>query len=337
MLPQYAKYFYELFKKIAFKFDPEFVHNFVLFFLSRYPLFFAKIFGRVEDNSRFFTESASGSLKWKFPIGVAAGLDKDGVALDFFDAIGFGAIEVGTVTKLPQRGNPRPRIFRHIEEESLRNSMGFPSAGMELVYKNIIKFKGSATVGVNIGKNKETPLDQAYDDYICLYRKFAEVADYIAVNLSSPNTPGLRALQSGEYLEKLLRCLAEEKEKFKTPIFIKISPDLDFSEVDHILARVLAFSLDGIIATNTTAEHNYKVGGISGKLLFEKSKAIRDYLLEKNKDEKKITIIGVGGFQSFEDCLEFWQRGGKFIQIYTSFIYKGPSLLKTIALSVRQP
>src|SRR3989339_710496 len=326
-----ASNFYELFRKAAFHFDPELVHNAALFFLANFPQTMAQLFGRAIDDPQFITQSADGKLNWRFPIGVAAGLDKDAVALDYFDAIGFGAVEVGTVTPLPQVGNDRPRIFRHPGEQSLRNSMGFPSEGMEAVYQRVAKYNGRAALGVNIGKNKNTPIPEAFNDYLLLYKKFAPVADYIVVNLSSPNTQGLRKLQSGEYLDNLLKSLAGHKDREKTPIFIKISPDLSLEEVDHIAQRVLDFALEGIIATNTTIDHSYKIGGMSGKYLYEKSKIIRHHLLAKYGGESKMAIIGAGGFSSFADCVEFWKEGGKFIQLYTSFIYQGPPLIAAIA------
>jgi dihydroorotate dehydrogenase len=320
---------YSLFKSIAFKLDPEDMHEFAMRTLGKYPKLFSQVLGQNDSLDPYHLKA--GGVVWPFPVGLAAGLDKNAEAIDFFSRLYFGGIEVGTVTPKPQPGNPKPRMFRLIKERSLRNQMGFNNKGAEVVYKNILaSSRGSRPLGINLGKNKLTPDDKAWEDYLMLYKKFCEVGDYLVINVSSPNTKGLRDLQKSDFLRELFSRLEDQRKQKPVPLFLKVSPDLDFTHVDSLLALALEFKLNGIIATNTTIRNEYGPGGISGELLKEKSKAMRKYILERVANNKGFEVIGVGGISNFSDIWEFWKLGGKIVQIYTSFIYQGPFILEKI-------
>lgn len=319
-------YFYKAFKNIAFSMDPEKVHDLTLDLLSKYPLFFSLIVG--QDSIPIQYKVQVGKLSWPFPVGLAAGLDKNSMALDFFTRTLFGAIEVGTVTPKPQDGNPKPRMFRYPEQESLRNKMGFNNQGSERILENIKSSKNFGKVlGVNLGKNKLTPEDRAFEDYLFLYKKFWPVADYLVINVSSPNTPGLRDLQRAESLKIIFDSLKNVRKLHPKPLYLKISPDLAFEDVGPIIDLVKEYKLEGIIATNTTIMENLGDGGVSGKLCFYKSREMRKFILDRTKESSDIQVIGVGGISSFDDLLDFWKMGGKVVQIYSSLIFQGPSIL----------
>jgi dihydroorotate dehydrogenase len=240
----------------------------------------------------------------------------------------FGFVEVGTVTPLPQAGNPGPRLFRYPAEESIRNRMGFNNAGSDIVLKNIINSnRRSKILGVNLGKNKITPNEKAFEDYASLYRKFSPIADYLVVNVSSPNTPGLRDLLAENGLRQIFEGLKGEQKIIKKPLFVKVSPDMTNEQLSAVVLLVKEFNLSGIIATNTTIMSERGEGGMSGKILYQKAKKTREYLLKELKETPELELIGVGGFSSFSDLKEFWSAGGKLAQIYTSLIYQGPKIL----------
>ena len=267
-------------------------------------------------------------MDWSFPVGLAAGLDKNAEAIDFFSRILFGAVEIGTVTPKPQDGNPKPRMFRYIEEQSLRNKMGFNNAGAEEILQNVLASNRNGKVlGVNLGKNKVTPEELAPLDYLTLYEKFWKVADYLVVNVSSPNTPGLRDLQRKDKLDDIFKALEDVRKKCHKPLYLKISPDLALEDLDPVINSVKEYNLSGIIATNTTIVPSLGDGGVSGRLLLDKSRIMRNAILEKVKETPSIDVIGVGGISCFDDLLDFWKAGGKAAQIYTSFIFQGPSIL----------
>jgi len=320
---------YQLFRQIAFRFDPERVHNFTFAFFHLLPKLMAMIMPGIEPNPKRYGISTNG-LSWTFPVGVAAGLDKEAQAVEFLSRLGFGAIEVGTVTPKPQAGNPKPRIFRYPQRQSLRNTMGFPNPGQHKIAQNIRACRYPACIGVNLGKNKSTPDHRVHEDYLALYKTFAPIADYLVINISSPNTPGLRNLQSEALLRQLLSALEHERAKKPNKLFIKISPDLSFKEAESILAVATEFKLSGIIATNTTLLPEIGQGGVSGALLYERSRKIRNHLLGLVKDNSDFEIIGSGGFFKFDEILDFWRHGGKLIQVYTSFIYRGPAILQEV-------
>ncbi len=316
----FYKAFYPFFKKFAFKLDPERVHELTIHGM--------KLLGpKLKDstNQYDFKVEAFG-LSFKSPFGLAAGLDKNAEAIDYLTTLPFGFIEVGTVTKLAQSGNEKPRLFRLIEFQSLRNRMGFNNHGSKVVISNILKSnKRNKILGVNLGKNKATSNQDAHLDYSYLYKLFASNADYLVINVSSPNTPGLRNLLSEKGLREIFEAVSVERKLIDKPLFVKISPDMSFEQIDSVISLVSEFKLTGIIATNTTIIPKYGEGGISGKLLYERSKEIRNYLLEKMPPSME--LIGVGGFFDFEEIKDFWSRGGKLVQIYTAFIFEGPDLL----------
>jgi dihydroorotate dehydrogenase len=282
----------------------------------------------------------------KFPnrVGLAAGLDKEGNTIDALGRLGFGSIEVGTITPRPQAGNPKPRLFRLIDREAIINRMGFNNPGIDVGVKNVRSarsFKG--IVGFNIGKNKDTPNEDAADDYLICLRKAYAVADYVAVNLSSPNTPGLRDLQGAEASARLLdllkreqQTLADQHQKY-VPLLFKIAPDLDEPQIQALAKVFLNGGLDGVIATNTTLDRHgvashpraAEAGGLSGRPVFEKSTAtLRAFASHLGP---QIPIIGVGGISSLEDAREKIRAGASLVQIYTSFVYQGPKLVRELA------
>ena len=324
-------FLYPLFKKIAFSLDPEVIHENSIKFLSDYPLL-GELFN--QKVSPFESEKYKVSLNgpsWSFPVGLAAGLDKNALALSFFSKLHFGAIEVGTVTPKPQEGNPKPRLFRYPEDESLRNKMGFNNGGAEKVLCNLLSTsKNEKVLGVNLGKNKITPIDKAWEDYNILYRNFSNISDYLVINVSSPNTPGLRGLQESDALEEILSSLEDVRSEKPCPLYLKISPDIDKSHVSAIIDLVKKYSLTGIIATNTTIMKEKGEGGISGRLCLEKSRNVRKWILDETRECPDLDVIGVGGISSFKDLWDFWLDGGKAVQIYTALIYQGPGILKQI-------
>jgi len=320
---------YPLFRHIAFRFDPELVHNVTFAFFHLFPGLMASIMPGIKTNPMRYGISTKG-LRWAFPVGVAAGLDKEAKAVEFLSRLGFGAIEVGTVTPKPQAGNPKPRIFRYPMRQSLRNTMGFPNSGQHKIAQNLRACPYHTCIGVNMGKNKNTPEHKAHEDYLTLYKTFAPIANYLVINISSPNTPGLRNLQSEALLRELLAALENERAKTPVSLFVKIAPDLSLKDAESILAVALEFKLSGLIATNTTLIQEMGQGGISGALLYETSRTIRNHLAGLVKGNSEFEIIGVGGFFYFDEILDFWRHGGKLVQIYTSFIYRGPAILKEV-------
>jgi dihydroorotate dehydrogenase len=318
------KTFYPLFKKFAFIFDPEKVHELTIHSMKKLgPL----VPDRDEPN---FNVSAFG-LTFKSPIGLAAGLDKNAEGIDFLTNLPFGFIEVGTVTPRPQSGNDKPRLFRYPEIESLRNRMGFNNLGGDQILLNLMNSnRHDKVVGVNLGKNKITANEDAYLDYAILYHQFAPHCDYLVINVSSPNTPGLRDLLSENGLKEIFEATTHERKKFPRPLFVKVSPDMEESQLKSVVNLVKEYNLTGIIATNTTIMSDYGEGGMSGKILFEKAKRVREFLLEELKETPQIELIGVGGFSSFEEIKDYWIKGGKLVQLYSSFIFQGPGLLEEI-------
>lgn len=268
-------------------------------------------------------------LTFANPIGLAAGLDKNAEAISYFTHLPFGFVEIGTVTPKPQIGNDKPRLFRYPEEESLRNKMGFNNLGADIVLKNLkLSNRRGKIIGVNLGKNKATPNDQAVFDYRSLYKTFCEDADYLVINVSSPNTPGLRDLLKDKGLRDIFEGLAIERMIKKIPLLIKVSPDMVDEELLSTVALVNEFSLDGIIATNTTIMKDRGDGGVSGKLLSQQSKLVREILLKEiKKTHSKAELIGVGGISTFNELMDFWKAGGKLAQVYTAFVYGGPPLI----------
>jgi dihydroorotate dehydrogenase len=281
----------------------------------------------------------------EFPnrVGLAAGYDKDGEAVAGLATLGFGHIEVGTVTPRPQRGNPRPRIFRLPEDRAVVNRMGFPGKGTDYVAKQLQRLDKPEwlVLGINIGKNKDTPLEDAYQDYNFLIEKFAPLADYLAINISSPNTVGLRLLQHQEFLGELLAKTIEERDRQedifgkKVPLLVKLAPDLTDEELKQMGNTISESGIDGIIATNTTihreglrSPNSSEEGGLSGQPLKQISTRIIKQIHQQTGGE--IPIIGVGGIASPEDASDKIEAGASLVQIYTGLIYQGPGLVKQI-------
>lgn len=280
-------------------------------------------------------------LKFKNPVGLAAGFDKDAKLIDQLADMGFGFIEIGTITPKGQPGNEKPRLFRLPEDGAVINRMGFNNSGMDVAVEKLKSRSSNILVGGNIGKNKVTPNDQAFDDYEKCFNALYEYVDYFVVNVSSPNTPGLRELQEKEPLTNLLSGLVElnlKKEKQK-PILLKIAPDLTNEQLDDIVEIVRTTKIDGLIATNTTVQRdNLKTdwkkvndigaGGLSGKPVAQRSTEVIQYVFVKSRGQ--IPIIGVGGITSPKEALEKIKAGASLVQIYTGFIYEGPGLIKKI-------
>lgn len=318
----FYKSFYPIFKSIVFKFDPEFVHELTIQSMK-------KIGDFTPDRQTIDFKVNAFGLSFKSPIGLAAGLDKNAEAINFLSNLSFGFIEVGTVTVKAQPGNDRPRLFRYPEIESLRNRMGFNNQGSDQVLRNLINSdRHQKIIGVNLGKNKMTPNEDAHKDYAFLYQRFAPHCDYLVINVSSPNTPGLRDLLSENGLREIFEATSAQRKEFYRPLFVKVSPDMADDQLRSVVSLVKEYKLTGIIATNTTIIKDYGEGGMSGKVLFDKAKRVREFLLNELKSSPEIELIGVGGFSSFEDIKDFWIKGGKLVQIYTSFIYQGPLILE---------
>ncbi len=285
-------------------------------------------------------------IKFPNPVGLAAGLDKNGECINAFAAMGFGFVEVGTVTPRPQPGNDKPRIFRLEQANAIINRMGFNNKGVDYLVNQVIKANFKGILGINIGKNKDTPEDQAKDDYIYCMQKVYNFASYITVNISSPNTPGLRSLQYGDALNELLAALKTEQAKLAiqynkyVPIAVKIAPDLNEEEVNSIAQCLIDNNIDGVIATNTTLsrdgveglDHANEQGGLSGQPVKEKSTMVIKLLAKALSG--KLPIIGVGGIASGADAKEKLTAGASLVQVYTGFIYQGPTLIKEIVESI---
>ena len=265
-----------------------------------------------------------GSNHWRSPIGLAAGLDKNAEALPFFALQGFGALECGTITLSPQLGNPRPRLFRYPNEQSLRNAMGFPNEGLLHIAPRLETFNKSFPIGANLGKNKESTPEESIEELSVMMATLEDDVDYFAINVSSPNTPGLRALQEKSYLTELF---SELKSCSQKDLFLKIAPDLEEKKVIELTELAAEFKLTGLIATNTTIMPERGLGGVSGVLLKERAKKIRKLILDQ---QSPLELIGVGGISNFQDVKDFWMDGGKAVQLYTAYVYQGPDLLKNI-------
>ncbi len=279
-------------------------------------------------------------LNFPNPIGLAAGLDKNGVALPAWAALGFGFVEIGTVTAKQQSGNPLPRIFRFPERQALINRLGFNNDGADGVAERLGKLRQrgrwpAVPIGINIGKSQVTPLEDATSDYLYSFRLLRDFADYIALNVSSPNTPGLRELQQPAALGNLLRAIRDENGEQK-PVLVKIAPDLSSNELDAVIAACEHNEVAGIIATNTTLDHSAipplhdQAGGLSGAPLREKSTALIRDIVRRSR----IPVIGVGGIFDGESALEKIEAGAQLLQVYTGYIYRGPQLLAEIMETV---
>ena len=338
-----------LLRPIFFKFDPEKIHGFVTFALK---VFFAIPLVKRMAKSHYHIstpKSKTHALGIDFPnsVGLAAGFDKNAELVEEMTALGFGFVEIGTVTPVGQPGNEIPRMFRLPNDHALINRMGFNNKGVGSAIKNLAKIKGKAIVGGNIGKNKITPNEDAIKDYCICFDALFPYVDYFVVNVSSPNTPDLRALQDKEPLKRILNELQLRNKLQETPkpIALKIAPDLSLAQLDDIIEIVKETGIAGIIATNTTISrevlsHPHSIaeaqkagaGGLSGAPLHRRAVEVVRYLVANA--ESKYDVIGVGGIQSAQDALDFIEAGAKMVQVYTGFIYQGPQLVKDINLAL---
>ena len=331
-----------MYKKIIspflFLFDPEKIHTFTFFLIKvffKIPIlgFIIESFYKVESPK--LTRKLFG-LTFENPVGIAAGFDKNATHISEFEKFGFGFIEIGTVTPKPQDGNPKKRLFRLKEDTAIINRMGFNNDGVTKI-KNRLKKNYNVLIGGNIGKNKVTPNSQAKNDYIICFKELYDYVDYFVVNVSSPNTPGLRELQSKEFLNDLFIELNKlrSNEIIKKPILIKISPDLSKQKILEILEVIDTNNIDGIIATNTTIDYpNLKsknkneTGGLSGAPLYDKSNEVISFISKKTNG--KLPIIGVGGISTPEQAVKKIEAGAHLIQLYTGIIYEGPGIVRKI-------
>ncbi len=331
----------KLIRPILFSFEPEKAHKLTLSLL-KLPIS-TSILKAISSKDKYNSTFEKRGFKVKNIIGLAAGLDKDGEIIKQLEAIGFGFIEVGTVTPEAQPGNKGKRLQRLVEEKALINRMGFNNEGAEKMKKRLEKYtkKKGTTIGINLGKNKKTPLEEAHKDYLKSFKILYDSGDYFVINVSSPNTPNLRELQEKTHLEKIIENLVKyNKNKSNKSIFVKIAPELDEKSIDSVIELVKKYNLTGIIATNTTINRKilseksqaeikeFEQGGISGKPLREKSNEIIKYIRKKAGDD--IVIIGVGGIFSCSDIKEKLEAGADVVQIYTSFIYEGPGIVKKL-------
>lgn len=325
-------------RSILFQFDPEKVHYFtfslirILSKIPSVPTIFRALY--VVNDKRLETEVFG--LKFPNPVGLAAGFDKDAVLYKELSNFGFGFIEIGTLTPVGQGGNPKKRLFRLKEDSAIINRMGFNNGGVAEAVERLRKNTG-VLIGGNIGKNKSTPNENATDDYEICFEALFDYVDYFVVNVSSPNTPNLRALQDKEPLKQLLQTiqnknLAKPKQK---PIVLKIAPDLTDEQLLDIIEIVNETKIAGVIATNTTlsreglqSDNKSEMGGLSGKPLTNRSTEVIRFLSEKSN--KSFPIIGVGGIHSAQDAIEKLDAGASLVQLYTGFIYEGPALVKAI-------
>ena len=333
---------YQLLKTVLFRFDPEKIHYFVTGALQSAQ----KVWGLPKLLKASFKlehpslEKQVFGLKFKNPVGLAAGFDKNGEYIQELANFGFGFIEVGTVTPLPQPGNDKPRMFRLPKDEALINRMGFNNKGVDVLARKLESInREGLIIGGNIGKNKNTPNEDAVKDYVKCFDRLFDVVDYFVVNVSSPNTPGLRELQEKEPLKHILNTLQNKnlKHGISRPILLKIAPDLTNEQLDDIVEIVQETKIAGVIATNTTISRENlasgesfkkEMGGLSGKPLTSRSTEVIKYLSQKSN--QSFPIIGVGGIHSAKDAQEKLNAGAALVQLYTGFVYEGPGLVKRI-------
>jgi dihydroorotate dehydrogenase len=336
---------YSLLRPLLFFFDAESAHVFSLKALS-----FLNSTGLLKLFVKKRVAAPRTVMGIEFPnaVGLAAGLDKNAQHIDALAQCGFGFIEVGTVTPVAQPGNDKPRLFRLAADHAIINRMGFNNAGVEALVENVKRSESSCVLGINIGKNKVTPLEKAVDDYLACMQQVYRHADYITINISSPNTPGLRELQHGEGLTALLTQLKQKQAELHqqyqryVPLAVKIAPDLDEEEIRDIAARILSAGIDAVIATNTTnsrpaslvcKDMASEAGGLSGQPVFELSTEVLRRFVKAL--DGKIPVIAAGGISSADDAQEKINAGASLVQIYTGFIYAGPKLINDCAKALK--
>ena len=334
---------YPLLRPLLFTLDPETAHEVTLKLLNlAYVSGLGKLLYPAIDDKPVLVMG----LRFKNPVGLAAGMDKNGDYIAALAALGFGFVEIGTVTPRPQPGNPKPRLFRLPEHQAIINRMGFNNLGIEHLLGQVKQSGYDGILGINIGKNFDTPMEQAVDDYLIGLRKAYTSASYITINISSPNTKNLRQLQQGDEIKALMSALKEEQLKlqqehgFYVPLALKIAPDLTDDEISHIATLLLEFEIDGVIATNTTIARDkiaghplaHEAGGLSGAPVKDPStQVVRGLAAEF---QGKIPIIAVGGILSADDAQEKLTAGASLVQIYSGLIYRGPQLIEDIVKSL---
>lgn len=334
---------YSLLRPVLFRLDAELAHEQTLDWLG--ALYRLRLTGLVTDRVPADPVNLWG-LSFPNRVGLAAGLDKNGDYIDALGALGFGHVEVGTVTPRPQPGNPAPRLFRLPAAEALINRMGFNNRGVDHLVKNLQRRTFEGIVGVNIGKNIDTPVEQAADDYLACLQAVHPYADYITVNLSSPNTPGLRSLQFGEVMARLLGRLVERRDQLdgrhqrQVPLLVKIAPDMTAGELELVAQTLLDSGVDGAIATNTTVErslvagqpHADEAGGLSGAPLLDLStRALADLVSHL---QGRMPVIGVGGVVQGEGAARKVRAGAQLVQLYSGLIYQGPALIREAQVAI---
>jgi len=336
---------YDLIRPLLFALDAETAHRLTLYGLG---VAHRSNLGRYVAASPADLPAEAFGIRFPNPVGLAAGLDKNAEHLDELGALGFGFVEVGTVTPRPQDGNPRPRLFRLPRHEAIINRMGFNNAGVDALVRNVQKSEYRGVLGINIGKNKDTPNERAVDDYLfCLERVHAH-ASYVTVNISSPNTQGLRDLQQEESLRRFVGTLREAQERLgaqagaRKPMLLKIAPDLTETELDAIAEVLLASGIDGVICTNTTIDHSLvagdprgnETGGLSGRPLFALSTDVLRGM--RRRLGERVPIVGVGGILDGSDAAEKLDAGATLVQLYSGLIYRGPRLIAECVDEIRR-
>ncbi|HEU0187265.1 MAG TPA: quinone-dependent dihydroorotate dehydrogenase [Gallionellaceae bacterium] len=336
---------YSLLRPALFMLDPETAHHVTLGSLqAAYKLGLSRLLCKHPATDQ---RTAMG-ITFPNPVGLAAGLDKNGEYINALGALGFGFIEIGTITPRPQPGNPQPRLFRLPEAQGIINRMGFNNLGVDALLANVQRAKFKGVLGINIGKNYDTPIDRAAEDYLVGLRKVYPHASYVAINISSPNTKNLRQLQGGDELDALLSQLKSKQEKLAdqhgkyVPLALKIAPDLDSEQIKQIAALLMHHRIDGVIATNTTlsrqgVEHlpqHAETGGLSGAPVRDKSTAVIRQLAAELQGA--LPIIGVGGILKGDDAVEKIQAGATLVQLYSGLIYRGPTLIAECAEAIRR-
>ncbi|GAA0889079.1 quinone-dependent dihydroorotate dehydrogenase [Rhodanobacter soli] len=336
---------YDILRPLLFKLDAEAAHRATLYALgvaqrSGFSQWIAK--PPADLPTKVF------GITFPNPVGLAAGLDKNAEHLDALDALGFGFIEVGTVTPKPQPGNDRPRLFRLPRHEAIINRMGFNNAGVDALVRNVQQSSYHGVLGINIGKNKDTPNEKAVSDYLLCLTRVYELASYVTVNISSPNTQGLRDLQEEATLRRFISVLREAQERLgsqhgrRKPMLLKIAPDLSEAELDAIAEVLLHTGIDGVICTNTTIDHaavaddphGNEVGGLSGKPLFDRSTAVLSGM--HRRLQGRIPLVGVGGILDGSDAAEKMEMGASLVQLYSGLIYRGPQLVAECVNEIRR-
>jgi len=331
---------YSLARPLLFSLAPERAHELTLSLLKS-----SHKMGMIRQNVAVKPVTCMG-IEFPNPVGLAAGLDKNGAYIDALASQGFGFIEIGTITPRPQPGNPHPRLFRLPKAKAIINRMGFNNDGVDKLIENVKAAKFKGVLGINIGKNADTPVEKAVDDYLICLEKVYNYASYITVNISSPNTKNLRSLQSGDALTELLETLknrqlelAQEHQHY-VPLVLKVAPDLEAEDIAFIAKQLLQYKIDGLIVTNTTLsregveglEHAEEAGGLSGAPVFEKSTACLAAFAEELKGQ--IPLIGVGGILSGADALAKKKAGASLVQVYSGLIYTGPELVKDCVVAL---